>query len=191
MARHEKPLLLNLEARYCAPHGTTVFSRVTGRKLYAFCNALDPNAAHLDQHNHNACRGDLDARRTFRRKGHLVQRLRLVHNVDTLPLIDGWKIGHPAIQSRCGFCDHTMDTWEQRADYLAVNFRENAIMKDCNGDHEFPPSIAAQVTNSLPHLIGEESRSIIPFSAINVHVQDHFAQTSSCAHYRTEEQKAS
>ncbi|KAE8385631.1 hypothetical protein BDV23DRAFT_176117 [Aspergillus alliaceus] len=129
LARHEKPLHLNLETWYCVTHGTTVFSRVTERKHYAFANTLDPNAAHLDRHNHNACRGDSDKRRSFRRKGHLVQRLRLVHNVDTLPLID-----------------------------------------DCKGDHEFPPSIAAQVTNSLLYLIGEESRSIIPFFAINAYL---------------------
>lgn len=191
-ARHEKSLHLNLEAWYCAPHGTTVFSRVTGRKHCAFCNALDPSVAHLDQHNHNGCHGDSDKRRSFRRKDHLVQHLRLVHNVDTLPLIDDWKISHSAVPSRCGFCEHSMDTWEQRVDHLAEHFRKNATMKDWKGDHGFPPSIAAQVTNSLPpYLIAEESQSQIPFSATNTHVQDHFAQISSRAHYLIEEQKAS
>ncbi|KAE8165036.1 hypothetical protein BDV40DRAFT_88341 [Aspergillus tamarii] len=190
-ARHEKSLHLNLEAWYCAPHGTTIFSKMTGRKHCAFCNALDPNAAHLDQHNHNICHGDSDKRRSFRRKDHLVQHLRLVHNVDTLPLIDDWKISRSAIPSRCGFCDHSMDTWEERVDHLAEHFRKSTTMKDWKGDHGFPPSIAAQVTNSLPpYLIAEESQSLIPFSATNTHVQDHFAQISSRAHYLTEEQKA-
>ncbi|GMF75884.1 unnamed protein product [Aspergillus oryzae] len=122
---------------------------------------------------------------------HLVQHLRLVHNVDTLPLIDDWKISHSAVPSRCGFCEHSMDTWEQRVDHLAEHFRKNATMKDWKGDHGFPPSIAAQVTNSLPpYLIAEESQSQIPFSATNTHVQDHFAQISSRAHYLIEEQKA-
>ncbi|GAB1200626.1 hypothetical protein APSETT444_010000 [Aspergillus pseudonomiae] len=191
-ARHEKSLHLNLEAWYCAPHGTAVFSRVTGRKHCAFCNALDPSAAHLDQHNHNVCHGDSGKPRSFRRKDHLVQHLRLMHNIDTLPLIDDWKISHSAVPSRCGFCEHSMDTWEQRVDHLAEHFRKNATMKDWKGDHGFPPSIAAQVTNSLPpYLIAEESQSLIPFSATNTHVQDHFAQISSRAHYLTEEQKAS
>ncbi|KAF7588199.1 hypothetical protein BBP40_006018 [Aspergillus hancockii] len=63
-------------------------------------------------------------------------------------------------------------------------------MKDWKGDHGFPPSIAAQVTNALPpYLIGEESQSVIPFSATNTHVHDHFAQISSRAHYINEERK--
>ncbi|KNG90941.1 hypothetical protein ANOM_000656 [Aspergillus nomiae NRRL 13137] len=151
-----------------------------------------PSAAHLDQHNHNVCHGDSGKPRSFRRKDHLVQHLRLMHNIDTLPLIDDWKISHSAVPSRCGFCEHSMDTWEQRVDHLAEHFRKNATMKDWKGDHGFPPSIAAQVTNSLPpYLIAEESQSLIPFSATNTHVQDHFVQISSRAHYLTEEQKAS
>jgi hypothetical protein len=65
-------------------------------------------------------------------------------------------------------------------------------MKDRKVDHGFPPSIAAHVTNALPpYLIEKESQSANLFSATNAHVQDHFAQISSRAHYTTEEHQAS
>ncbi|KAE8145964.1 hypothetical protein BDV25DRAFT_170099 [Aspergillus avenaceus] len=182
--RHEKSLHLSLEAWVCTPAGSTIFSTVTGRSHCAFCNAVDPSPAHLNEHNHDACHDDARMRRSFRRKDHLVQHLRLVHSLDTLPWIDDWKMGQSSIPSRCGFCDHAMDTWEERVDHLAGHFRKNATMNDWKGDHGFPPSIAAQVTNALPpYLIGSESHSIIPFSATNTHVRDHFAQISARAHY--------
>lgn len=57
-------------------------------------------------------------------------------------------------------------------------------MKDWRGEHGFSPEIAERVTNSLPpYLIGSESQSMIPFSATNVHVQDHFEQISSRARW--------
>lgn len=181
-ARHESSLHLNVEAWYCAPHGTKVFSHMTRRNHCAFCNVLDPSPEHLNEHNHNACQSDSGERRSFRRKDHLMQHLRLVHHVEAVPLIDDWKIGHSVIPSRCGFCDKPLSTWEQRVEHLAEHFRDGATMSDWRGEHGFPPSIAAQVANSLPpYLIGSESHSIIPFSATNTHVRDHFSQISSRA----------
>lgn len=188
-ARHEKSLHLNTEAWYCAPHGTTVFSSMTGRHHCAFCNILDPNQEHLESHNSHACRDDEGNSRSFRRKDHLVQHLNLVHFLDTLPLIDDWKIGNATIPSRCGFCEHTMTTWQERVDHLAGHFRKGFTMSDWRGEHGFPPSIVAQITNALPpYLIGSESQSLVPFSATNTDVQDHFAQISSRAHCIDENQ---
>ncbi|RJE21228.1 hypothetical protein PHISCL_06441 [Aspergillus sclerotialis] len=85
-----------------------------------------------------------------------------------------------------------MNTWEERTDHIAGHFRQGAQMKDWSGEHGFPPSVAAQVVNSLPpYLIGEESQSIIPFSATNAHVRDHFAQISSRAQPLDEEKDGS
>lgn len=188
-ARHEKSLHLNPEAWYCAPHGAVDFSSETGRRHCAFCNLLDPSPEHLESHNSNACRGDRGNPRSFRRKDHLVQHLHLVHYLDTLPLIDEWKIGDTAIPSRCGFCEHTMNTWQERVDHLAGHFRKGSTMSDWRGEHGFPPSIASRITNALPpYLIGSESQSLVPFSATNTDVRDHFAQISSRAHWVDENQ---
>ncbi|KAJ5091345.1 hypothetical protein NUU61_006215 [Penicillium alfredii] len=86
--------------------------------------------------------------------------------VSTLPLIDDWKVETWGISSRCGFCD-------------TAHFRKGLTMKDWQGDHGLPPAITAQLTNAFPPwLIGSESQSIIPFSATNTDVRDHYAQVS-------------
>lgn len=178
-ARHEGSLHLNLRSWVCTPHGGSVVSSLTGRHHCAYCNVLDPTESHLEQHNHRAC---LDKTRNFRRKDHLVQHLRLTHHVDTIPVIDDWKTDNTAVTSRCGFCDNRLNSWEERIEHLADHFRQGATMDDWRGDHNFPSSIAAKVTNDLPpYLIGSESRTIVPFSATNSNVKDHFAQISSRA----------
>ncbi|KAF7588178.1 hypothetical protein BBP40_006085 [Aspergillus hancockii] len=183
-ARHEKSIHLNLEAWYCAPFGTTVVSPMTQRNHCAFCNAVDPDSQHLDQHDHKVCESGSGARRSFHRKDHLVQHLRLVHNVDAPPRLDDWKIGQSAITSRCGFCDQGLSTWGQRVEHLAEHFRKDATMNEWREEHEFPPEFAAQVINALPpYLIGTESQSLIPFSATNSDARDHFAQISSRARW--------
>ncbi|KAF7161919.1 hypothetical protein CNMCM5623_007334 [Aspergillus felis] len=181
-ARHEKSLHINLEAWYCAPFGTTVDCPVTLKSYCVFCNAVDPDSQHLDQHAHKACESDSGARRSFRRKDHLVQHLRLVHNADPPPCLDDWKIGQSAVSSRCGFCDQRLSMWEQRIEHLGEHFRKGATMNEWRGEHEFPAEFAAQVVNALPpYLIGPESRSVIPFSATNSDARDHFTQISSRA----------
>ena len=172
--RHEKSLHLRLENWRCAPFGGAVILPSTGRTHCAYCNMLDPTAEHLDQHQHGACEGQ---NRMFRRKDHLVQHLRLFHHLDTLPLIDNWKSVTMEFTSRCGFCGHQMASWDERANHLAVHFRSGLTMADWKGDHAFPPSIAAQVTHSVPpYLIGLESRTLVPVSATNGEVQDHLSQ---------------
>ncbi|PLB47801.1 hypothetical protein P170DRAFT_476475 [Aspergillus steynii IBT 23096] len=187
--RHEGSLHLNLRSWVCTPHGGSVVSSLTGRQHCAYCNALDPAEAHLEQHNNRAC---LDKTRTFRRKDHLVQHLRLTHHLDTIPLIDDWKIDSTAVTSRCGFCDHRLESWDERTEHLANHFRQGTTMDDWRGEHDFPSSVAAKVTNNLPpYLIGAESRTMVPFSATNSTVKDHFAQISSRAdQVRPEETRA-
>lgn len=181
-ARHEKSLHLNLEAWICAPFGGAVFSMTTQRSHCAYCHALEPNAEHLESHNHKSCHGDSTEPRVFRRKDHLVQHLRLVHELQIMPLIDDWKVETPAFTSRCGFCDQTMNSWEERTDHIAAHYKQGLTMRDWYGEHDFPPSIAAQVTHALsPYLIGVESTSMVPFSATDSRTRDHFFQISSNA----------
>lgn len=176
--RHEKSLHLNLDSWVCCPQGGSVYSPATGRRHCAYCNLLDPSIEHLDSHDHSSC--SKGARRQFNRKDHLVQHLRLYHRLQTLPLIDDWKVPGPNIVSRCGFCDQRMPNWEERVDHLAAHFRAGRTMKDWKGDHDFEPHVKVKVTNSIPpYLIGEESETMVPFSSTSQDVRDHVGQISA------------
>ena len=149
--RHEKSLHLPLERWLCAPEGPMVTSK-DGVVACAFCGHVNPNNAHMETHNYAACKERSVEERTFHRKDHLGQHLRLVHNVDpTQPcgLLDLWKIETPSIRSRCGFCSLTMDTWATRAEHLAEHFKMGANMADWEGDWGFDPEILALVTYAI------------------------------------------
>lgn len=183
--RHEKSLHLNLEEWACAAQGGSPVSPLTNRRHCAYCHCLEPSAQHLQDHNYYPCSsGD----RTFRRKDHLVQHLRLVHHLDTMPLIDDWKTAAPIVTSRCGFCDGHLKSWDDRIEHLASHYKKGLTMGDWKGDHEFEPSIAARVMNAVPpYILASESVSIVPFSATNLTTKDHFAQISerAQAHWAT------
>ncbi|PYH78471.1 hypothetical protein BO82DRAFT_421875, partial [Aspergillus uvarum CBS 121591] len=180
--RHEKSLHLDLENWSCAPFGGSVNLPSTGRTHCAYCNQLDPTPTHLEQHNHGACQQQT---RTFRRKDHLFQHLRLVHRLETMPLTDGWKNVATNFSSRCGFCDSRMTSWDDRADHLTMHFRQGCTMAQWKGDHEFPPDIAAQLRHSVPpYLLDFESRTFVPSSATNGAVNDHLSQMLSRASFR-------
>ncbi|KAH6877242.1 hypothetical protein B0T10DRAFT_413412 [Thelonectria olida] len=175
-SRHEKSRHLSLERWVCTPHGGAVMSLATGRSHCAYCNILDPTPEHLDTHSHDQCQSSGQPH-TFNRKDHLVQHLRLVHHLDVLPVLDDWKLEAPPMSSRCGFCDKQMTSWPERVDHLAQHFRKGKTMLDWKGDHCFEPSIAAQVTNALPpYLIGQESNTVVPFSATSIITRDHLSQ---------------
>lgn len=175
-ARHEKSLHLNLERWRCAPFGGTVISPETGRAHCAYCSMLDPNAKHLDSHNHGACESQGQTP-TFSRKDHLVQHLRLAHHVETLPIIDSWKDQGPPVSSRCGFCNIRMQTWQERVDHLTKHFRKGATMDNWKGEHCFESSVAVKITHAMPpYLIGAESRALIPFSVTSHGTKDHLDQ---------------
>lgn len=175
-SRHEASLHLGLEKWVCSPHGGAVISQATGRNHCAYCNMLDPAPEHLEMHGHSLCHSG-DEIHVFSRKDHLVQHLRLVHRLDTLPIISDWKVEAPPMVSRCGFCNTTMHTWRQRADHLAAHFNEGKTMDDWQGGHGFEPSIEAQVMNALPpYTLGTERRSFVPFSATCSDSRDHIMQ---------------
>ncbi|KAJ5531133.1 hypothetical protein N7527_004526 [Penicillium freii] len=179
--RHEKSLHLNLESWVCAPFGGSVLLPSTDRVHCAYCNQLDPTLKHLEEHKHGLCQQQT---RSFRRKDHLVQHLRVFHRLETIPLIDDWRRVVSEIPSRCGFCDGRMSTWDERADHLTFHFRKGCTMANWTGDHEFPPEIAAQVTHSVPpYVLDFESRSFVPFSATNGAVNDHLSQMLSRASF--------
>ncbi|KAF5970441.1 hypothetical protein FCOIX_10425 [Fusarium coicis] len=174
--RHEKTLHLDCDQWICAPFGGAVVSSATGRSTCAYCNILDPTEHHLNSHNHNACHNGQQPH-IFRRKDNLIQHLRGFHQLETLPILDDWRTPPPPISSRCGFCDLRLNSWQDRADHLAQHFRQGKTMAEWEGDHNFEPSIAAQVRNALPpYLLANEALTMVPFSATDPTVPDHFAQ---------------
>jgi hypothetical protein len=179
-SRHEKSLHLNMEEWVCTPNGGSVLLPLTGRVHCAYCSALDPTTEHLQQHNHSACLESRSTPRVFRRKDHLVQHLRLVHGLDTLPLIADWKVESLPVTSRCGFCNAALNSWDERADHLAAHFRGGKTMADWEGNHGFEPAVTARLTNAFPpYLIAAQSTTLIPFSATDPAALDHTNQLLS------------
>ncbi|CAA9961934.1 hypothetical protein PTMSG1_05311 [Pyrenophora teres f. maculata] len=178
--RHEKSLHLNMEEWMCTPHGASVVLPMTGRVHCAYCSALDPTSEHLKRHNHSVCAAGQSIPRVFRRKDHLVQHLRLVHGLETLPLIDDWKLETTPVTSRCGICDISLQTWDERADHLSAHFREGKTMADWKGELGFEPAVAARLINAFPpYLIAEQANTVVPFSATNPESIDHTKQMLS------------
>ncbi|KAJ0155621.1 hypothetical protein CTA2_12863, partial [Colletotrichum tanaceti] len=164
--RHEKSLHLSLERWECAPTGPTV-PDAGGRPACVFCGEPSPDAGHLaSRHNYQACRDRLPEDRTFYRKDHLQQHLKLVHDARFLrwPMAD-WKYESEAIRSRCGFCGWSMTTWGDRIDHLAEHFKDGKTMADWHGDWGFDDAVLKMVENSMaPYMIHMERYSPWPFT---------------------------
>ncbi|KAF2001847.1 hypothetical protein P154DRAFT_153978 [Amniculicola lignicola CBS 123094] len=167
-SRHEKSLHLSLEKWICAPIGEVITCSSSGQRKCVFCDALDPSPEHLEAHNRKSCEEKGLEARTFYRKDHLRQHLRLMHNCKMLPSMDNWKSEAVFIKSRCGFCAMDFDKWQDRVDHLAKEFRNGATMKDWKGCRGLEAHVASHVMNAMPpYLIANESKSPFPFSATN------------------------
>lgn len=149
--RHEKSLHLSLERWVCAPDGPRAVNPDTGVLSCVFCGLERPDEAHIESHNHSACQERTLEERTFYRKDHLNQHLRLVHNVKFMDwAMKQWKVATPEIRSRCGFCGIVMDTWTIRVDHLAEHFKTGYSMADWKGDWGFDVPVLDMVENSIP-----------------------------------------
>ena len=167
-SRHEKSLHLSLEKWLCAPLGEVVADNSTGKPKCVYCDETDPSAEHLAVHDHSGCCEKGPESRTFYRKDHLRQHLRLMHGCKMTASMDSWKSETQYINSRCGFCGLNFDRWQDRIDHLAKEFRNGAKMKDWKGCRGLDPQVAIHVTNAMPpYLIANESKSPFPFSASN------------------------
>jgi hypothetical protein len=164
--RHEKSLHLNLDKYICAPLGAIITSPSTGEATCVYCGQTNPDADHLDLHNCRECGDKPIAGRTFYRKDHLAQHLRLVHGCKLLPGMDSWKSEAACIRCRCGFCSRDFTSWVDRCEHLAKHFRSGAKMRDWKGCRGFDEDVAALVKNAMPpYLIWQESTTMEPFSA--------------------------
>jgi hypothetical protein len=162
--RHEKSLHLSLERWVCCPDGAQAFSPESGQVSCVFCGHAHPDEAHLESHNHSACQERTLEERTFYRKDHLRQHLKLVHNVKFVTWsMEPWKVSTPEIRSRCGFCGIVMDTWTIRVDHLAEHFKTGNTMADWKGDWGFDAPVLQMLENSMPpYLIHDERNMPLP-----------------------------
>lgn len=163
-ARHEKSLHLALERWTCSPAGG-VFEEEGIRRCY-FCLAINPDEAHLETHNFGACEEKTIPERTFYRKDHLRQHLRLLHGATYNPKMEAWKSHTTSIKSRCGFCPAEFSTWGQRVDHLAAHFKNGSDMSKWQGTWGFEPYVDRLVENAMPpFIIAEDRISVNPFVA--------------------------
>ncbi|PHH56284.1 Homeobox protein 4 [Ceratocystis fimbriata CBS 114723] len=165
--RHEKSLHLSLERWVCSPNGTAAINPANQTMSCVFCGEANPSEAHLETHNCSSCLDKTLPERTFYRKDHLNQHLRLVHNVRFVDWsMKDWKISAPTIQSRCGFCGIVMTTWAIRIEHLSEHFKSGASMSEWKGDWGFERHILDLVENSIPpYLIDTERNSPYPMAA--------------------------
>jgi Homeobox KN domain/Tc5 transposase DNA-binding domain len=176
-SRHEKSLHLSLEKWICAPLGPVITVSSSGQKQCVYCGELNPTNDHLETHNHNCCEEKGLAARTFYRKDHLRQHLRLVHGCKMIDSMDSWKSEATYLRCRCGFCGQEFTQWQERIDHLATHFKAGAKMADWKGCRGLDPAVAAQVTNAMPpYLIANEAKSPFPFSASNTASMTHHSQ---------------
>ena len=162
--RHEKSLHLALERWTCCPNGGSV--EVNGLPHCVFCGSTDTTQEHLETHNFLACHEKTLQERTFYRKDHLRQHLKLSHGTKFDPSMEAWKSTTSEIKSRCGFCPQIFMTWQQRADHLAAHFRNGSDMREWNGGWGFEPFVERLVENAIPpYLIGQERATMDPFVA--------------------------
>jgi hypothetical protein len=141
--RHEISQHLSLESWTCCLSGG-ILPTATG-PLCAFCGSKDTSTAHLETHSFSACALKLFSERSFYRKDHFQQHLRLMHECAFHPRMNAWKSEITNLRSRCGFCSATFSTWSARADHLAAHFKSSANMCDWKGDLGFESHIAALV----------------------------------------------
>ncbi|EOA84566.1 uncharacterized protein SETTUDRAFT_136488 [Exserohilum turcica Et28A] len=162
--RHEKSLHLPLERWICGLHGPR-FAKETNEELCCvFCGETNPDEAHVEAHHYSACQERNLRERTFHRKDHLVQHLRLVHGVEFADWsMSCWMLPIPDVRSRCGFCGITMSTWLERTDHLADHFKSGTTMASWQGDWGFDSYIAPLVETAIsPDLIEWERYTLIP-----------------------------
>lgn len=145
--RHEKSLHLSLERWVCAYNVSTAD---LPRKC-AFCGSSHADEAHYETHNYTICQERSLEERTFYRKDHLRQHLRLVHDCQFhAPTMDSWKIAAPRIRSRCGFCGLVVDTWAARTDHIADHFKSGKTMANWRGSWGFDEAIKKLVEDGIP-----------------------------------------
>ncbi|KDN65151.1 hypothetical protein CSUB01_09464 [Colletotrichum sublineola] len=165
--RHEKTLHLSLDEWICSPRGPTETDPDRG-VICVYCEEVNPDQRHLDSHHQAACSDKPPEERTFYRKDHLRQHLKLVHRTKQMTKwAEGWKITTDDIRSRCGFCNLTFESWSGRRDHIADHYRnDGSMMSDWKGNWGFDPPVLAKLDNAVPpYLVQWEQCAPVPFCA--------------------------
>ncbi|CAN8103056.1 unnamed protein product [Discula destructiva] len=165
--RHEKSLHLSLEQWVCCPKGPRALNPDNNQVCCVLCGIIEPGSAHIESHNYTSCQERSLDERTFYRKDHLRQHLKLVHNTKyTAWAMDSWKVPTPDIRSRCGFCGLMLNSWPARVDHLAEHFKTGSDMLNWTGDWGFEPAVFSMVENAIPpYMIHGERATPLPFQA--------------------------
>ncbi|KAI8666421.1 hypothetical protein NCS57_00866700 [Fusarium keratoplasticum] len=172
--RHENSLHLPLERWICAPAGPRCPNPTNDNlECCVFCGLADPSDQHINSHHYSECQNRAPEERTFNRKDHLRQHLRLFHSVSYSEWsMEQWRVPTPDIRSRCGFCHRTMTTWEERADHLANHFKLGKTMADWDGDWGFDLPILQIIENAIPpYIIETERHTPFPFQGSRAPVE--------------------
>ncbi|CAH0024801.1 unnamed protein product [Clonostachys rhizophaga] len=149
--RHERCLHLSLEQWECSPYGPTMLIDGQGTNACVYCGELNPDQAHLVDHNPMSCSQRAGSERLFYRKDHLQQHLKLVHMAGFRKCpMEKWKQVVEQVRWRCGFCDTVGNSWSDRIDHLAEHFQTGKTMADWTGDWGFEEHILDMVENSMP-----------------------------------------
>lgn len=147
--RHEKSFHLSLEKWQCTPSGP-IFLDDHLESTCVYCGLMNPDPNHLAEHDYAACQERLLEERTFYRKDHLRQHLKLVHGAQFRELpMEQWKCEDQEIRSRCGFCGLAMTTWAERSDHVADHFKAGKTMNDWHGDWGFEAQVLDMVENAM------------------------------------------
>lgn len=147
--RHEL-LHLPLEQWICALHGSTFTTQ--NSVVCTFCGLRDPSPNHIEErHNYTNCAEQSLKKRLFYRKDHLRQHLRGVHQANLQDqILDSWKISAEGLQSRCGLCGITINSWSVRAEHLSDHFKLGKTMADWKGEWGFESRILELVNDAIP-----------------------------------------
>jgi hypothetical protein len=108
----------------------------------AFCHLDSPSAAHLAEHNVEACLEKSVDARTFSRKDHLKQHVEQVHlrkgkfsTGRASKVLKSW--GKDVDQSEfragilwCGFCKSDLGSWAERVEHIAAHFQSGVTIQD-------------------------------------------------------------
>ncbi|EEU38797.1 uncharacterized protein NECHADRAFT_21662, partial [Fusarium vanettenii 77-13-4] len=149
----------------CEPATVASISRAQGISCI-YCGQADPDESHLNAHSYASCIERSLEERTFYRKDHLQQHLKLVHGAKYMEWpMDSWKTDNTEIISRCGFCGEGLSSWAIRVDHLADHFKSGSTMADWKGDWGFDHDVNEMIENAIPpYLIHCEQTSPLPFS---------------------------
>lgn len=171
--RHEGAVHLNLEKWTCLLFGPKYCDQVDGTVRCVLCDEAYPTEKHVHSHKGADCASKPLVKRTFYRRDHLRQHLRVSHNVSNIiPSMKQWRSKVANVKSRCGFCGDKFVWWPERNDHLAEHFRSGAHMRDWKGCRGLEPAVALLVQHAMPpYLIGAESVDPEPFSGTRAALQ--------------------